>query len=68
LLWLLLWIMLLLLRCYDYSSCNRWSSCLFHISASTVDAVAVAWALQNSRLTAVAVAAVFVVFALSVTA
>ncbi len=63
LLWLLQWITLLLLRCHDYSWCNRWSNCLFRFSASTVDAVAVAWALQNSRLTAVAVATVFVVFA-----
>jgi hypothetical protein len=41
LLWLLQWITLLLLRCYDYSWCNRWSNCLFRFSASTVDAVAV---------------------------
>ena len=68
LLWLLQWITLLLLRCYDYSWGNRWSSCLFRFSASTVDAVAVAWALRNSRLTVVAVASVFVLFALSFTA
>ncbi len=41
---------------------------LFRFSALTIDAVAVAWALQISRLTAVAVAAAFIVFALSDTA